>query len=174
MITQKHTQESLSRSYVHAIAGSAGVNLHIGREFDYGFDGTFRPVTVRNKRHVETGFPVDFQLKCTTKWIYEGSDIAYNIETKTYNDLVTRKPEEIGCVLIILCVPEDNSQWVDVQEQHMILKHCCYFCSLSGTTTVSDDLKKKILIPRSNILTALALKGLLENERTRKMKGGDS
>jgi hypothetical protein len=174
MITQKHTQESLSRSYIHAIAGSAGVNLHIGREFDYGFDGTFRPVILRDKRRVESGFHIDFQLKCTTKWNYEGAEVAYNIETKTYNDFVSRLPVEIGCVLIILCVPEDDGQWVDVQEQHMILKHCCYFCSLSGTPTGNENSTKKILIPRSNLLTAPALRGLLEVERARQMKRGES
>ena len=172
MITLQHTQESLSRSYIHAIAGSAGVNLHVGREFDYGFDGTFRPVIFRKNRRVESGIPVDFQLKCTTKWTYEGAEVAYNIETKTYNDFVSRLPAEIGCVLILLCVPEDDSQWVDVKEQHMILKHCCYFSSISGTPTGNEESTKKILIPRSNLLTALALRELLEVERVRKLNGG--
>lgn len=168
MITQQHTQESLSRSYVLAIAGSAGVNLHVGREFDYGFDGTFRPVAIRGKRRVETGFPVDFQLKCTKKWKHEADKVAYHIETKTYNDLVTRDPDGIGAVLILLCVPDDHHEWVEVSEDYIRMRHCCYYTVLSGTPAANEKSTKKILIARANVLTPDALNGLLAAERERK------
>jgi hypothetical protein len=142
MITQKHTQESLSRSYVHAIAGSAGVNLHVGSEFDYGFDGTFRPVIVRGKRRVESGFAVDFQFKCTKNWSREADSVAYKIETKTYNDLVTRDPDGISAVLILLCVPEDDNKWVEVSEDCITMRHCCYTV-LSGTPVANEESTKK-------------------------------
>ena len=172
MITKKHTQESLSRSYIHAIAGSAGVNLHVGLEFDYGFDGTFRPVIIRGERRVESGIHVDFQLKCTTNWTFEGDQVAYNIESKTYNDFVTRPAALMKCVLILLCVPEDDSQWVDINEGCMTLKHCCYFSFLSGQDTNNNNSTKKILIPRTNLLTVTALKDLLDQERARLIGGG--
>lgn len=168
MITQQHAQESLSRSYIHAIAGSAGVNLHVGREFDYGFDGTFRPVTVRGKRRIETGFPVDFQLKCTKNWSHEDDNVAYSIETKTYNDLVTRDPDGIGAVLILLCVPAEQVEWVEVSEDFIKLRHCCYYVILSGTPTKTEDSTKKILIARTNVLTPQSLNDLLAAERARK------
>jgi hypothetical protein len=173
MITLQHTQESLSRSYIHAIAGSAGVNLHVGREFDYGFDGTFRPVIVRDKRRVESGFPVDFQLKCTKNWSHEADKVAYSIETKTYNDLVTRDPEGIGAVLILLCVPNDPAEWVEVSEDYITMRRCCYYTVLSGTPVANEESTKKILIARANVLTPNALTGLLAAERERKA-GSDS
>ena len=171
MITEQHTQESLSRSYIHAIAGSAGVNLHVSREFDYGFDGTFRPVTIRGTRRVESGFPIDFQLKCSRKWGHEDTNVSYSIETKTYNDLVTRDKDGIGAVLILLCIPEDKSQWVEISEGYMKLQHCCYYTVLSGSPVANEDSKKKILIARTNILTAQNLNNLLVAERERKVGG---
>lgn len=171
MITQQHTQESLSRSYIHAIAGTAGVNLHVGREFDYGFDGTFRPVTVRGKRRIESGFPVDFQLKCTKNWKHEDTNVAYSIETKTYNDLVTRDPDGIGAVLILLCVPDDHLTWVEVSEDFIKMQHCCYYTVLSGAPVTDEESTKKILIARTNILTPDSLNDLLAAERTRKTGG---
>jgi len=171
MITQQHTQESLSRSYIHAIAGSAGVNLHVGREFDYGFDGTFRPVAVRGTRRIETGFPIDFQLKCTKNWSHEQDNVAYSIETKTYNDLVTRDPEGIGAVLILLCVPSDQAQWVEVLEDYIKLKHCCYYKVLSGDPVKNEESTKKILIARTSILTPVSLNALIDAERDRKLGG---
>ncbi|MBY2914668.1 DUF4365 domain-containing protein [Rhizobium leguminosarum] len=171
MITIQHTQESLSRAYLHAISGTAGVNCSMDRTFDYGFDGTFRPVAIRGRRRVETGFPLDYQLKCTKNWTHEGSNVAYNIETKTFNDLVTRDPEGLGAILILLCVPEEQGEWAVFSEDFMTLRRCCYYTILEGDPVDNEQSKKKILIPRSNILTAGRLNQLLEEERNRKMGG---
>jgi hypothetical protein len=168
MITQQHTQESLSRAYIHAIAGSAGVNLHVSREFDYGFDGTFRPVVVRGNRRVESGFPVDFQLKCTRKWSHEADQVAYSIETKTYNDLVSREPEGIGALLILLCVPDNPDEWVEVSEDYITMRRCCYYTVLSGVPVTNEESRKRIFIARTNVLTPDALIRLLAAERERK------
>lgn len=146
--------------------------MHIGREFDYGFDGTFRPVVItRGTRRVESGFPVDFQLKCTKNWSHEDNNVAYSIETKTYNDLVTRDPNGIGALLILLCVPQDESQWLEVSEDYLKMQRCCYYMALSGSTVANESSKKKILIPRDNLLTPAALNALLIEERLRKTFG---
>jgi hypothetical protein len=46
MLIESHIMESLSRAYIQAIAGRVGMNLRIEQrlEFDYGIDGTFRPI----------------------------------------------------------------------------------------------------------------------------------
>jgi hypothetical protein len=123
MITSKHIQEALSRSYVRTIAAMAGANIS-GTEFDYGYDGCFRPVSVRKKRLVQSGYPLDFQLKCTKNWVHEDNDVAYNMETKTYNDLVSRSASEIGAILILLCVPGEQKDWVEFSEDYMKLRRC--------------------------------------------------
>ncbi len=171
MITVQHTQESLSRAYIHAISGTAGVNCSIDRSFDYGFDGTFRAVAVRGTRRVETSFPLDYQLKCTKNWSHEAENVAYNIETKTYNDFVTRDPEGLGAVLILLCVPDHQPDWAEFSEDFMTLRRCCYYMLLEGDPVSNENSTKKILIPRANVLTAASLNQLLENERARKMGG---
>jgi hypothetical protein len=154
------------------VAGCAGVNWCPNREFDYGFDGTFRPVAIRNSRRVETGFPLDFQLKCTKNWKFEGEHVAYSLETKTYNDFVTRDPEGIGAVLILLCVPEEQDEWAVFSEDCMTLKKCCYFYKPEGAPVENEQSHKKILIPRTNVLNANSLKAILEAERNRKLNGG--
>lgn len=171
MITIQHTQESLSRAYVHAVAGSAGVNCSIDRAFDYGIDGTFRPVAVRGDRLVENGFPLDYQLKCTKNWAYEDDMVSYSIATKTYNDLVTRDPEGIGVVLLLLCVPENQGSWAEFSEDFLTLRRCCYYTMLAGEPVENENSTRKILIPRANVLTANSLNQLIAAERTRKMEG---
>lgn len=103
------------------------------------------------------------------KWSYEGDNVAYNIETKTYNDLVTRDPEGIGAVLILLCVPDSHPTWAEFNEEFLTLRRCCYYIALRGDPVVNEKSTKKILIPRKNVLTATSLGALLDDERSRKM-----
>ena len=168
MITEQHIQEGLSRSYIQAVAGIAGVNILTYREFDYGFDGTFRKVSFRGSRRVENSFPLDFQLKCTMKWRVDGDSIVYDLESKTYNDLVSRHPNGTGAILILLCLPESSSDWVQVSEDYLKVQRCCYYDRLSGDPVENEKSSKRIWIPRKNILTGNAVRAVLDDERNRR------
>lgn len=168
MITEQHIQEGLSRSYIQAVAGIAGVNLLADREFDYGFDGTFRKVSFRGSRRVENSFPLDFQLKCTKNWALDDEYIVYDLESKTYNDLVTRHPSGTGAILILLCLPENSSDWVEVSEDYLKVQRCCYYSRLSGDPVENENSSKRIWIPRENILTGSAVRAVLDDERHRR------
>jgi hypothetical protein len=90
VLTEQHIIESLSRAYVRALAGKAGLNLSV-REYDYGVDGNFDEITIRDKRRVESGFSLSFQLKASTLWQRDDNTVIYDLEAKTYNDLVLRR-----------------------------------------------------------------------------------
>ncbi|MFC5353768.1 DUF4365 domain-containing protein [Azospirillum himalayense] len=168
MITKQHTQECLSRAFIHAVAGRAGVNFNLGSAFDYGFDGQFRPVKIRNGRRNDSGFPLDFQLKATTDWEHDGGFVVYDLEAKTYNDLVGREPAEIGAVLILLCLPKDEAEWLVFQEDRLELRRCCYWERLVGAPTDNVE-TKRIRIPRTNLLTVESLNAILDHERFRRL-----
>jgi hypothetical protein len=113
MLTDQHIAESLRRAYVRAITGRAGLNLAI-REYDYGVDGSFDEVVIRQKRRFESGFSLTFQLKASTQWQLDPIDVIYDLEVKTYNDLVLRRNirTAIPCILILLALPADSDQWL--------------------------------------------------------------
>lgn len=169
MLTEQHVQEGLSRSFIQALSAAAGVNLIIEREFDYGIDGTFRPVSNRGNRRVETGFPLDFQLKASKRWSQKASNISYDLESKTYNDFVTRDPKGIGAVLILLCLPTKKEEWINFSEDRLKLSKCCYYFQPVGDSVPNEKSTKRVLIPRSNLLTGTALRSLVQDERNRKM-----
>jgi hypothetical protein len=145
-----------------------GVNLNVGRVFDYGFDGTLLHVLVRGNRRVESGFHVDIQMKATTVWEHDGDLVVYDLEAKTYNDLVTRDPAAVGCVLILLCMPKSDGEWLAGTETEMVLRHCCYWARLEGEPTYNAE-TKRIRIPRTNLLTADSIHAILEGERMRRL-----
>jgi hypothetical protein len=171
LLTIQHSQEALGLAYVHAVSGQAGVNLAAIRRHDYGIDGTFQHIVLKGTRRVESGFPVDFQLKSTTKWKIEGPDIIYDLESKTYNDLVEREEHATSCILIVLCLPaKQPPAWLESSEDQLVLRHCCYWVQLKGTPT-PNDATKRIRIPRTNTLTGQTLQSILAAERSRCIGG---
>ena len=160
MLTKDHAQELLSRAYVQAVAASARANLSLGSVFDYGFDGQFDSVVIRLgqdgdgdpvSRHVNAGFPIDFQLKCSWKWKADDNDVSWSIKTKTYNDLVTRPDQATPAISILMCLPEEESEWLALTEGSLLLHKCCYFAKLSGPAAATETSTKQIKIPRTNV-----------------------
>jgi len=166
-ITIQHTQEILCLSHIYAVAGMAGVNLSVSHVFDYGVDGQFTPVVARNGRLVNSGYPLDFQAKATINWELGDGNIIYDLEAKTYNDIVSRTAAETTLILILLCLPQTQNEWHGATCDETILRHCCYWHTFTGEVT-DNSRSKRIFIPRSNLLTADSLTELLATERERR------
>jgi hypothetical protein len=152
---------------VHALTGFAGVNVRLGeRRHDYGVDGSMYNVRVGGGRHVDDGYPVDFQMKASTNWSIDGDDVIYDIEAKTYNDMVQRNADvsAVSLILFLLSLPKDSAHWLTVTENNMVLKNCCYWIKLSGAPTTNTS-STRIRIPRQNVLNHRGVVELLRRER---------
>lgn len=161
MLTDQHIEEGLSRAYVQAIASRAGINT--GRqEYDYGVDGTFNRIQIIRRRRVASGFPIDFQLKASIKWRLEDIHVVFDLEAKTYNDLVRRSSDRRAAplILILFCLPDRQEQWLETDEEQLILRRCCYWTRLTGTQTDRTQ-SIRIRIPRDQLLTSESLTELL-------------
>jgi hypothetical protein len=163
VLTNQHIAESLSRAYVRAIAGRAGLNLAV-REYDYGVDGSFDEVVVRQNRRVESGFSLSFQLKASTQWQLNDAQVVYDLEVKTYNDLILRRSMRTAtpCILILLALPSDSMQWLICEETQLRLQGTCYWEYLSGSLSENRQ-SVRIRIPRSQRLNPESLLTLIEN-----------
>lgn len=166
MLTNQHIAEALSRAYVRAIAGRAGLNLAI-REYDYGVDGSFDEVIVRQNRRVESGFSLSFQLKASTLWQLDPTHVIYDLEVKTYNDLILRRSIKTAtpCILILLALPADSTDWLICDESELRLQGTCYWEYLSGNPSTNRS-SIRIRIPRSQRLTPKSLLTLMQNVKT--------
>lgn len=159
VLTTAHRQEGLSRSFLHALAATAGANITIDRAYDYGVDCTINPVS-DGRRRVETGFPIEFQLKSTKNWSESEHYIEYDLEAKTYNDLVSRHALAIPLYLAVLCLPPHEKQWFISTERYQKIRKCCYFYKPTGSITKNSS-TIRIKIPRANLLTPQNLNRLL-------------
>jgi hypothetical protein len=163
MITKEHRQEQLSRAYVHAVAAHAGL-IFEPATIDYGVDGCIRVVQRREgRRLLLSGHSLDVQLKATTNWRFENEEVIYDVEAKTYNDLVDRfnEPRGTPMVLIVMCLPKNEGDWLSITTEQLILRHCCFWCRVGGTRT-DNNATQRIRIPRSQILDQTSVGDLLD------------
>ena len=163
MLAIPHCKESLSRAYVTAVVGRSRNNLLWGREYDYGVDGSVRSLEQRGDRIRETGLGFDFQSKSTVDWEIDGPEIIYDLEAKSYNDLVERAGSGgLPFLLILLCLSKDDVSWLDVSGDKLILQKCAYWCQLDGVLT-ENAATKRIRIPSGNVFTPDAVITILQN-----------
>lgn len=169
MITDQHREEQLSRAYVHAVAAHAGLIFEPATT-DYGVDGTIRKVHIRAGRRFVGGHSLDVQLKATTRWSMPNDEVIFDLEAKTYNDLVDRfcQSHATPMILVLLCLPENESEWLEISVQELIMRHCCYWCVVGGTRT--DNLTtQRIMIPKANLFDQKTITELIE-----KVQRGDA
>lgn len=145
----------------------AGVIYELTTSYDYGVDGQFRSVVMRGTRRVASGYPLDFQAKATINWELTANKIVYDLEAKAYNDMASRTAAETTIILILLCLPKNQSEWHSCSTSETTLRHCCYWHFVSGELT-ENLASKRIYIPYENVLTPESLRILLAVERERR------
>jgi hypothetical protein len=170
LITREHTQEALSLAYVQALAGGAGLNLDVRSVFDYGIDGTFWPVKNINGEIIQQGYPVNFQLKATTRWRHEENCVVYDLDARAHRILTDRERGEALAILILLCLPDDDNDWLDGCEDYLLLKRCCYWFRPPGPPTGNTS-SVRIRVPRANVLTPESLRGIMRTAREEAQAG---
>ena len=166
-ITAQHIKEQLCNAHLTAIAARAGVNLHLGEGSDYGVDGQFRSVEIDGNRRREDGFGIDFQAKASVCWMLNGADVIYDLEAKTYNDLVSRSSAATTFIVVLLCLPRTTLGWHEVDHSSTILRNACYWLRISGAQTLNSQ-KRRVRFPLCNLLTASSLQQLIANDRSEK------
>lgn len=167
-ITVEHTKENLCAAHVYAICASAGVLLGKAHVHDYGVDGSFNTVVHRGTRRVVSGFGLDFQAKSTVNWEIKDDEVIYDLESKTYNDIVSRTPAETTLILVLLCLPKDATHWHSVTNELTTLRNCCFYHTFQGSVVGNEDSTKRIKIPLAQLLTPDSLIDLLAAEKSRR------
>jgi Domain of unknown function (DUF4365) len=130
---------------------------------DFGVDRTFRPLVKRGDRIFPNVYTLDFQLKSSTKYQSESSYIIYDLEVKTYNDLVQRRKsgDFIPYILILKTLPNRSDNWLAVSNDNFVVGGGCYWYAIDGDFS-ENNYSVRIRIPTVQLLTPAALTDLLE------------
>lgn len=168
MITVQHSEEFLSLAAINAIAAIAGVELGCSIH-DYGIDGTIQEMRDDPFCGKIPSLTIDYQLKASINWKQENGYIIYDLNVKNYNKLISRlkdKATNVPFLLILLCLPKKQEEWLSVCTEEIILRKCCYWYTVSDSENYSNNKDKiRIKIPDSNIFLPETVIKMFEDRR---------
>jgi uncharacterized protein DUF4365 len=143
--------------YVRTLALASDINVATWAIDDHGVDLTLRAA---GRGQVPK---VDIQVK---SWSTpHGTDLMWHFDRLTevqYNQLLAEH-DQPRRVLVVLIVPRDDSLRTEVVDDGLLLRHRAYFTELSGPRIEMPNpaRRRKVMVPRQNLLTAKALRGLV-------------
>jgi len=138
-------KEEFSRAYVCALAAPLGFNrVNFGVDddsADIGFKAKYGVnFIVRNPQ-------IDFQLKCTEITFKDDGYLHFPLKIKNYDDLRGTNQAHPK-YLVVLCVPEDEKDWVEVKPEELILRYSAYWFSLKNEPSINNKNSVTIRIPK--------------------------
>jgi hypothetical protein len=165
-LSDNDIESELSYAYLHAVASKAGVGCTGGtrHQDNRGVDAT---VTAWNIGANKDEIDIKIQLKAhkgmpTEKNGFFSYFLKDNKASKRYNELraETRSTHRL---LIVLFLPKDESQWLSITPESLIMKNCAYWVSLRGAPAPSgNDTGETVYIPKAQVFNFENLKGIFE------------
>lgn len=141
--------------YLRAVTAVAGYAF---AQTESDFDSIDATITSRDAGKRGIGF----QVKCTTVDLGQGSDFAFRLSAKNFNDLLA--DSLYPRYLLVVVTPKDPCEWLGQNERRLHLRRCGYWASLAGRSKTTRE-TVTIRVERSKVLTPLALRQLM-------LKGG--
>lgn len=167
-MTEEHIKEAISLRYIELVAAYNGYKTSSASP-DYGTDLDIKEVDFRlennHKRYFETVRELKFQLKTSTEnsVIVEDNLIKYDLNTSTYNDLISRKNTKNPLILILFVLPHDKVNWLNISDEQLIAKKCAYWFYPENTEILTENTgKKRITISKTNFISNDTLNILFE------------
>jgi hypothetical protein len=150
MYTDNIQKEEFSTAYVHAIAALAKCNVG-----HWNIDGDSVDISLRASVHDgrQTIYPqLDIQLKCTSEDIFYNDGIHFPLKIKNYDDLRAKVINQR--LLIVVCVPECDTNWAEQDSEKLSLKKCAYWLPPSKFPDSDNKISVIVKIPYENIFSA--------------------
>lgn len=162
VLTLNNIESELSYAYLHAVASRAGLICEVtGRHSDdAGVDAVLRVKGQLAPDSVLTQFTADVQLKATRQTpVLENGHFQYRIKRKSYDELRSTKTGAPQ-LLIVLYLPDDETKWLEHDEDRLLTRKCAYWVSLRGAPDI-DQGSQVIAIPESNVLSVDGVRSLM-------------
>ena len=158
LLTGPDQKEGLSLAYVRALAARAGLSTSVPEPDRDSVD-------LRIMAHGPRRPALDLQLKATTDLPERRSGfLPFRLSIKNYGDLCveTQTPR----LLVRLELPKDESRWMTVTPEELILRRRAYWLSLQqGHQGQTHQQTVTVHVPEANVFDVEALKNLMERSR---------
>jgi hypothetical protein len=160
LISQQQRQEDLSLAYLLAVVAKSGMTFDPPKR-DFGIDGTISRIVRGNGRLVPSGVRLDVQLKSSINARVMDNHVSYALEVRAY-DILRDDHAESPRILVLLLLPRYEAEWIDQNEERLIMRKCAYWISLKGYPPVTNQKSVTVRIPRNNLLSVENLRGIMD------------
>jgi hypothetical protein len=158
LVTSTNREEALSRAYVAAITAGAGYQV---AKADFDFDGV--DLTIQAGGLVRPR--LDIQLKATINLGAPAEGVfRYPLKRRNYDLL--REATMVPRILVVLDLPTNETDWLDVTPDELIMRKCAYWTSLLGARETDNKETVTISIQHANRFDVEGLKTLMQKART--------
>jgi len=158
-MTEEQIKEKISNAFVRVIANNSGYKLTVPDDTGgVDFMVTYDTIMIRagKQRHIQSGNIIELQMKATENHsvVFEEDHLKFDLEAKTYNDLIDRF--EMGnapLVLIVAILPDDRTNWATCSDTVLSLaQKAYYFYPTEEMESTNNVASKRISIPFTNQL----------------------
>lgn len=170
-MTREDIMEKISTSYVKTICNYCGYTTS-SPESDYGIDLEVGEISKRatssNKiRYFDTNRRLGFQLKATSETSklinFTEDHLTYKLDVKNYNDLVNAKDDGNQSFLILIVMPPDKANWVNLTTEQLEVRKRAYWFTVDDDSEESDNASKvSIKISREQIFNENTISDLFK------------
>lgn len=141
-------------AYVTAVAARAGCQvgkLDIDKQ---SVDATIRPISGRR-------VSIDLQLKATSSAAIKDGKLEFDLPVKNYDDL-RDECSTAPHYLVVLVLDGDDMQWLESDDDRMLLRRCAYWHDLRGEPSTSNIATVRVSIPLCRRFDVAALRKMVD------------
>ena len=163
-VDPKVHQGFYGEAFVAAIAAAAGFDVDFPR-VGHGKDFS---ISARGPKGTSRSRKIDVQVKSWSKPRNKDGVFKYPLEVTAYNYL-SGQDHDVRQYLILCLVPANAGKYAHGRHTFLRLNRSAYWFSLRDQQpdyTLSDDSRKTIYVPQTNLLTVNTLTALLEGDET--------
>lgn len=145
--------EQLSLAYIKAVASFCGYNSGKAEVDDDSIDLTISSSAGRKAK-------LDLQLKASGVIDSTGESFSFSLSIKNYNDL--RADSLAPRILVVLCMPPEQTQWIDHSVDQLMIKKCAYWVSLKNQPETQNTTSINVTVPTGNLVSPDGLHSLMQ------------
>lgn len=146
-MTENDRKDQLGMAALRMVGSVAGYMVNEIPQ-DYGIDFGIHKVGYRGARRLDLGAVFYVQLKTSERPDVVGSEVVYDLEVKTFNDMVTMNKEgDKPLVLVLMALKGDSSSSLDVRHNEISVGNSLYWYRTDATDLSTNTGTVRIKIP---------------------------
>ena len=157
LLATSDRQEALSVVYVKALAARAG---YVTARPDFDRDGIDMEIKAGGQMRPTIGI----QLKATTN-LGKPKNGYFTFPLKRRNFDSLRTQTQTPRLLVVLDLPKDESQWLTVTVDELVLRRSAYWLNLRREIETTNQYSIAVKIPEANWLNVESLRALMDQSR---------